>query len=216
MKNEYSGNLKGFLTYVGPKMANIISNTYRSKKKGNACQAVKVEMDKCSVSTLQVSHFEVTRPQIIENILQDYRQADDFYVVDLQNFESKFKEYHLLPNVVYFLCDSCHRKYEKTLKDKILAISTEEKGKLNIPKNDSIAFSNKGKQGWAFNIPISKISKPYTLILKENSEVVKKISINFKDPKFKKLKIRKDRNSFVIMLIESNGNFVDKSTSVIF
>lgn len=216
MKNEYSGNLSGFLTFVGPKMANLVSNTFRSKKKGHSCQAAEIEMDKCLVRTLQVSHYEVTRPQVIERILEDYQQEDDFYVVDLQEFEIKFKEYHTQPNVVYFLCDSCHRKYENTLKNKISTIAKKEIKKLNLPENTNIAISNKGKIGWAFNIPINKINKPYRLFLKENQNIIQELNINFLEPRFKGLKVRSDRNSFVIMLTKSSGNFVDKSTSVIF
>lgn len=214
--NEYSGDLKGFLTFVGPKMTNIIANAYRSKKKGKACQASKIKMDRCYTRTLEASHFEVTRPQIIENILQDYRQEKDFYVVDLKDFEHRFKEYHKQPNVVFFLCKSCHDIYEKTLKNKITVISEKEKEALHQSKNRHLSYSNKGKNGWAFNIPISKISKPYTLVLKENEKTIEILDINFKDSKFSKLTIREDRNSLVIMLDKINGNFIDKSSSVDF
>lgn len=152
----------------------------------------------------------------LNEFLEDYQQEEDFYVVDLEEFEIKFKEYHTQPNVIYFLCDSCHRKYENTLKNKISTIAKKEIKKLNLPENTNIAISNKGKIGWAFNIPINKINQPYRMVLKENNNITKELSVNLLEPKFKELKVRSDRNSFVIMLIESNGNFVDKSTSVIF
>ena len=183
---------------------------------GKTCQAEDIGMDYCDKTELQTSHHGTTRPQIIERLLQDFRIRPDYYEVDLDVLESRFREYHKQDKVVHFLCDKCHRTYEKSLKHQIKEAASRELIAAQIKDGNKSAFSNKGKAGWVFNIPLKNTTSPYTLVLKENDKIVKTIDVKFKHEKFKGLKIRDDRNAYVFTLINENGKYIDKVSKIKF
>ena len=136
----YKGNLAGFNKYVGPICRNTIQNITKAPKK----RVLKCEC--CGEKTiLEAAHLNgKERPMIIKEILESYYQpvkGQDYYEVNLPEFEIRFKYYHEpIEEKFYFLCKKCHNVYD----------GKEQKGHLIKTKEEVETIVNKNRKGRNF------------------------------------------------------------------
>lgn len=108
----FTGDFKTFRRYVGPfcrNLVNSLAKTERSRHKG-ICEYCGQKAE------LQSAHLDgEERPVIIKKILEaHYKVREDFYCVDLVEFEKLFKQAHLpVHEHIFFLCEKCHTQYDK-------------------------------------------------------------------------------------------------------
>lgn len=107
---KYTGNLTDFLRYVGPLTRNIVSNLSRKYKKHTTCY----HKDCGKWKLLEAAHIKgFERPTIIANILEEYKQGDDYYEIDLNEFKEKFILAHTpIENVILPMCKKHHLEYD--------------------------------------------------------------------------------------------------------
>lgn len=107
---RFIGSFDDFKRYIGPKCrndVNIFCKSERDKHKG-ICEWCGGKHE------LQSAHIK-ERPVIIKEILDsDYRIAEDWYDVDIDEFLLKFKNAHFpIEDHIFFLCNECHNKLDK-------------------------------------------------------------------------------------------------------
>ena len=111
-KVVFRGGMTDFKNYIGPfcrNYVNLITKKERDKQ-GGVCQYCHQK------STLQSAHLDGReRVTIIEYLLNSYyKKGDDYFEVDLKNFEERFKEEQTPVNLhFFFLCSKCHTSYDK-------------------------------------------------------------------------------------------------------
>ena len=107
----YVGSFDDFNAYVGPKCRNIVQAMTKSlKRNAPVCECCR------QVLPLQAAHkhgFE--RLDIIKRLLDSGTIiAPDVYRVDLVEFEKQFiNEHQPIKDKIYFLCEKCHKIYDK-------------------------------------------------------------------------------------------------------
>lgn len=132
----FEGSLKEFNYYIGPIARNVIQQITKGAKKGKCCE-------KCHRSDVELQAAHVhgeERVQIIEHLLnQWYKVSDGMYRVNLEDFIEKFKKFHFpIEKHFLFLCEPCHKEYDRGEKDVspldvqkyIASLSPEEKEKF--------------------------------------------------------------------------------------
>lgn len=132
----FEGSLKEFNYYIGPIARNVIQQITKGAKKGKCCE-------KCHRSDVELQAAHVhgeERVQIIEHLLnQWYKMSDGMYRVNLEDFIEKFKKFHFpIEKHFLFLCEPCHKEYDREEKDVspldvqkyIASLSPEEKEKF--------------------------------------------------------------------------------------
>ena len=108
----FKGSIEAFRRYVGPfckNYVNSIAKSERSKHKG-ICEYCG------SKAVLDSAHRDgEERPIIIEKILEaHYKVSENYYEVDILEFEKLFKNAHLpVEEHIFFLCKKCHNAYDK-------------------------------------------------------------------------------------------------------
>ena len=107
---RFMGNFDDFKRYIGPKCrndVNIFCKSERDKHKG-ICEWCGRKHE------LQSAHIK-ERPVIIKEILDsNYRIAEDWYDVNIDEFLLKFKNAHFpIEDHIFFLCKECHNKLDK-------------------------------------------------------------------------------------------------------
>ena len=113
----FMGNLQSFLRYIGPfckNYVNSIAKVERTRHNG-ICEYCGKK------AVLDSAHRDgEDRPIIIKNILEaNYKKSEDYYEINIVEFEKKFKEAHLpVENHIFFLCKECHTEYDRGTKIK--------------------------------------------------------------------------------------------------
>ena len=116
----FMGNLQSFLRYIGPFCKNYVNSIAKSERSRHdgICEYCGKK------AVLDSAHRDgEDRPIIIKNILEaNYKKSEDYYEINVVEFEKKFKEAHLpVENHIFFLCKECHTEYDRGTK-----ISTED------------------------------------------------------------------------------------------
>lgn len=125
----FIGDIKAFKKYIAAGYRNQVNywaKPEREKLHGR-CECCGQR------SELQSAHREgMEFRDIIIRILENkYKIKDNYYKVDLANFEIEFKEAHTpIRDVFFFLCESCHNKYDKSKE-----ITTEQLENIRITHN---------------------------------------------------------------------------------
>lgn len=105
---KFTGTLKEFKRYVGPRLRNLVQ-TWTREHKGSvgACEICG------SGEYLESAHVKGSnRNQIIEKLLPS-GGFNETHTVDLAEFEAKFREEHEpLEKAILVLCHSCHGQYD--------------------------------------------------------------------------------------------------------
>lgn len=123
---RFIGNFDDFKRYIGPKCrndVNIFCKGERNKHKG-ICEWCGGEHE------LQSAHIK-ERPVIIKEILDsDYRIAEDWYDVNIDEFLLKFRAAHMpIEEHIFFLCKTCHDKLDKEHSISVEDIMNKRKGR---------------------------------------------------------------------------------------
>src|SRR5690606_22030511 len=107
---KFTGNIDDFQRYIGPLTRNIVSNLSRKHKKHTTCSYEGCNKRK----PLEAAHLKGReRPSIIAEILKEYQIDNDYYEIDLKEFESKFIEAHNPINeVIQPMCKKHHLEYD--------------------------------------------------------------------------------------------------------
>tara|TARA_B100000575_G_C23076870_1_gene620320 strand:+ start:314 stop:1096 length:783 start_codon:yes stop_codon:yes gene_type:complete len=128
----YYGNLADFNKYIGPRLRNIIPPLTKKYKKAIG------KCEHCSNSSieLQAAHrHSFNRKKIIKENLETCKVDEEFYKVDLKEFENLYVESHKpISKVFIVLCDKCHRKYDNLNRKKPIKIKSNL-DKASIMKN---------------------------------------------------------------------------------
>ena len=110
----FEGSLKEFNYFLGPIARNVIQQITKGAKKGKCCE-------KCHRSDVELQAAHVhgeERVQIIEFLLNQYKTSKDSYKVNLKEFFEKFRQYHLpIEKHFLFLCEPCHKEYDREKTD---------------------------------------------------------------------------------------------------
>ena len=113
----YIGNLQSFLRYIGPFCKNYVNSIAKSERTrhNGICEYCGKK------AVLDSAHKDgEDRPIIIKKILETYfKRSEDYYEVNVTEFEKKFKESHLpVEDHIFFLCKDCHTEYDRGSKIK--------------------------------------------------------------------------------------------------
>jgi hypothetical protein len=109
----FTGTLDEFHKFIG----GYCRNKVQSLSKNYVRQKGRCEGEGCShTENLQAAHITgKERPILIANILANFKEGDDFFNVDLEQFEEMYIEAHQpIEKVIKVLCKDCHRKYDNT------------------------------------------------------------------------------------------------------
>lgn len=156
----FEGSFGEFKSYTGPKWRNIIQAITRTRRKSIG------ECECCGlVKPLDAAHKTgLGRNEIIKDILDNnYTTAiPDIYRVDLESFETEFKNAHQpLEDVFFFLCKDCHNDYDgkdivksKNVETRVLA---NRKRTQNVANNKKAVSQNKPRTSSNKNAPIKGV-----------------------------------------------------------
>ena len=108
----FAGNLQAFLRYVGPFCKNYVNSIAKAARTSHngICEYCG------SKAVLDSAHRDgEDRPIIIEKLLEaPFKKAENYYEVDILEFERLFKSAHLpVTDHIFFLCKKCHTEYDK-------------------------------------------------------------------------------------------------------
>jgi hypothetical protein len=123
----FTGSLQVFLRYVGPfckNYVNSIAKAARNKHKG-ICEYCGKK------AVLDSAHKDgEDRPVIIKRILEThFKKSEDYYEVDVLEFEKLFKKAHSpIEDHIFFLCKECHTEYDRGTKITTADILANRKG----------------------------------------------------------------------------------------
>ena len=111
----FMGDLQAFLRYIGPFCKNYVNSITKSarNKHNGICEYCE------SKAVLDSAHRDgEDRPIIIEKILEThFKKAENYYEVDILEFEKLFKASHMpVEDHIFFLCKKCHTEYDKGTK----------------------------------------------------------------------------------------------------
>ena len=111
-KVRFIGSFQDFSRYVGPFCKNYVNSITRAERNRHhgICEYCGAK------ATLDSAHKDgEERPMIIKKILdKHYKIGDNYYDVDVEEFEKQFKAAHLpVENHIFFLCKTCHGKYDR-------------------------------------------------------------------------------------------------------
>jgi len=187
---KFTGNIDDFQRYIGPLTRNIVSNLSRKHKKHTTCSYEGCNKRK----PLEAAHLKGReRPSIIAEILKEYQIDNDYYEIDLKEFESKFIEAHNPINeVIQPMCKKHHLEYDN---------------KNNINKEYPILLNEFNDDDDSTSYSIDELIE---LENKEADDI--KNEIKSKDEIISNFNLNKKQTSFS-KVSESNGNWnfdVDK------
>lgn len=109
---KFSGTIRDFEKFVGPRLRNIVQTSISRKYKKNIA---KCQYNDCNNSeNLEAAHIHGNdRKTIIKKSLGKNIVGDEIVDLDLILFEKKFVELHYpLEKSFLILCKECHRKYD--------------------------------------------------------------------------------------------------------
>lgn len=187
---KFTGNIYDFQRFIGPLTRNIVSNLSRKYKKHTTCSHEECNKRK----PLEAAHLKGReRPSIIAEILKEYQIDNDYYEIDLKEFENKFIEAHNpIDEVIQPMCKKHHLEYDS---------------KNNINKEYPILLNEFNDEEDSTDYSIDE------LIELENKEVDDiKNEIKSKEEIISNFNLNKKQTSFS-KVSESNGNWnfdVDK------
>jgi hypothetical protein len=105
-----------FKKIIDPKIRNDVQYVTKDvkKKRGSVCEHCEEEAE------LQSAHkHEFSKEKIIKSVLKDFQTENEKYVIpDLQKVLDEIKGKHKSPEIYYFLCEKCHKKYDNSHKIK--------------------------------------------------------------------------------------------------
>lgn len=114
-KTMFMGSFQDFLRYVGPFCKNYVNSITRAKRKSHSgiCEYCGKK------AILDSAHKDgEDRPIIINKILDaNFKKGNNYYEVDIEEFEKMFKDAHLpVEDHIFFLCKECHGEYDRGTK----------------------------------------------------------------------------------------------------
>ncbi len=134
---QLSCALDEFYNMIGPKIRNDVAIVTKQKKNqlGLICQHCGNK-----VKELDAAHkHDSSRKEIIKSVLDDCETEDGKYLIpNLQKIIDKIKDQHKSNDIFFFLCKTCHTKYDNS--NKI------QKSKENISKGIDTSDSYDLKQ----------------------------------------------------------------------
>lgn len=206
LRSVYYGNLGDFNKYIGPRLRNIIPPlTKKYKKEIGKCEH-------CSNSSVELDaahRHSFKRKKIIEENLEAYKIDEEYYNVDLEEFEKLYVESHKpISKVILVLCSKCHRKYDN------LMIKKPIKTKSNLDKTSIMKNKQRPNRKRVKNF-IQLKSKTYLSLSKFNLSTITKDGKFWVDPK-----LDVSQSQWYLTLINTSKNllsfFVVPSTSGIY
>lgn len=111
---QFEGTLQEFIDFIGPMTRNTVSNLSRKFKKNTTCRHEGCNKRK----PLEAAHVKgKERPKIIADLLANYREDNDLYIVDLAAFKNDFITAHTpIEDVILPMCKEHHLAYDKIQK----------------------------------------------------------------------------------------------------
>ncbi len=107
---SFRGSESEFIKFVGPRIRNVIQYKSKSMKKklGSICQGCKKSHE------LHAAHIKgQDRLSIIRKVLKKYSKQG-IVSGDLREIEEQIIKAHTpIAKFFYFLCEPCHKKYDK-------------------------------------------------------------------------------------------------------
>ena len=110
---EFSGTVKEFKHFLGGYCRNKTQNLLRKFKSGICanCECKRGDTDskgsKVQIDSAHKREFE--RDILVEKFCKESTVSGK---TDLDKFDKLFTEYHSNPDNFFFLCSSCHKKYD--------------------------------------------------------------------------------------------------------
>ena len=128
-----------FCNIIGPKVRNDVASVTKQKKK-----KLYLTCQHCNnkVGELEAAHKHgSSRNDIIESVLAKYKSEEGKYnIQDLNKVLNIIKEYHKSNDVFFFLCKSCHHKYDNEDSKKPIHPSRNNTGADNLKQSILVIF----------------------------------------------------------------------------
>ena len=134
-------SLEEFYNIIGPKVRNDVQSVTKQKKKElhSTCQHCNNE-----VKELDAAHKHgSSRKDIIESVLAKYKSEEGkYHIQDLNKVLDIIKEHHKSNDVFFFLCKSCHQKYDNVGSKKPIHPSRNNTGADNLKQSILVIFED--------------------------------------------------------------------------
>ena len=128
-----------FCNIIGPKVRNDVASVTKRKK-----EKLYLTCQHCNnkVAELEAAHKHgSSRNDIIESVLAKYKSEEGKYnIQDLNKVLNIIKEYHKSNDVFFFLCKSCHHKYDNEDSKKPIHPSRNNTGAGNLKQSILVIF----------------------------------------------------------------------------